>query len=271
MKYRDSLLKATLGFALCALPLAATGCLPSLNDPDYGPLTSQFVVSDIFSPSGFMGDGATPGYMTVDFDVAHCKQPRPPGAQGYCYSFTYFMDPTHNLDWAGAYWVFPTNSWGAYPGYAIQSQNFQQVRFWAAIDMPTPATAAGGGTTFFNGIAGGIDGNGFYGPNCTNGPRDFSRCTHVDKVRAQEVYEIGKDIGPDFKQFHISLAGQPATDELVGAFAWSMNFPSDSCTCSIPGLSRNECLAMNGTTNCATPVKVYIDDIVWDTAPPPTP
>src|SRR4051812_23912395 len=119
MKNRDWLSKALLGIASLALPLMTAGCVPQLDDPDYGPLTSTFAVSDIFSPSGFMGDGANPGYLTVDFHQENCKQPRPVGAQGNCYTFTYYMDPKANLNWAGVYWVFPTNSWGARPGYNI--------------------------------------------------------------------------------------------------------------------------------------------------------
>jgi len=271
MQYRDLLLKAMFGVTLFALPVGGAGCLPSLDDPDFGPLTSTFAVSDIFSPSGFMGDGANPGYLTVDFDQNHCKQPRPAGARGNCYSFTYYMDPHHNLMWAGVYWVFPTNSWGAFPGYAISSANFQQVRFYAALEMPTPMTKAAGGDTFFNGIAGGINGANFYGMPCANGPRDFGKCEHDDKIRAQEVFQIGKDIGPDYKQFHIALSNQPTAEELIGAFAWSMDFPSDSCTCSVAVTSPLECTAAGGQLNCPQPVKIYIDDIVWDTAPPPSP
>jgi hypothetical protein len=260
MKNRDWLLKALFRMAVVALPLAAAGCLPSLNDPDYGPLTSTFVVSDIFSPSGFMGDGANPGYLTVDFQESHCKQPRPAGHQGRCYSFTYYADPTGNMFWAGVYWVFPTNSWGSRPGYVIDSTKFQQVRFYAAIEMPTPSTKSGGGDTFFNGIAGGIDGKGFYGPS-----------EHDDKISEKDIFQIGTDIGPEFKQLHLPLVNQPAATELIGAFAWSIDFPSDSCTCSVAVSSPVECTSSGGKLNCPTPIKVFLDDIVWDTAPAPTP
>jgi hypothetical protein len=303
MKHFDSLLKATLGIALCALPLGATGCLPSLNDPDYGPLNSQFPVSDIFSPSGFMGDGAKPGYLTVDFEESHCKQPRPAGHQGRCYTFTYYMDPTAKLMWAGAYWVFPTNSWGVRPGYAFDATKFQQVRFYAAVETPAPGTMNTGGNIFLNSIAGGIKGGGFYGPPCPTinhyttdakfnemGQLDPNgtitknvACEHDDGFRAEEDFTIGKDVGPDYKQFHIPVANaianatDPMTgapkipDELIGAFAWSMAFPNDSCICSIHVDSNAECVDTGGVLTCPQPVKIYLDDIVWDTAPPPTP
>ena len=267
MKNRAWLLKVLFVLAVAAPPIAAAGCVPQLNDPDYGPLTSTFAVSDIFSPSGFMGDGANPGYLTVDFDQSHCKQPRPVGARGNCYTFTYFMDPTGNLFWAGVYWVYPTNSWGSRPGYQIQSANFQQVRFSAALDMPTPATTKGGGTSFFNGIAGGIDGRGFY--DRTNDAGVVTNVEHDDTINEKDIFAIGTDIGPDFKQFHLPLAGQPTATELIGAFAWSMDFPSDSCTCSVNVSSPAECVDMGGKLNCPQPVTIHIDDIVWDTNPPP--
>jgi hypothetical protein len=266
MKNRDWLLKALSGLAVVALPFAAVGCSPSLNDPDYGPLTSTFPVSDIFSPSGFMGDGANPGYLTVDFDESHCKQPRPLRAMGRCYTFTYFADPKPDMPWAGAYWVFPTNSWGSRPGYAIDGSKFQQVRFSAALDMPTPPTKNVGGTPLFNGVAGGIDGQGFYGPACDN--IDQHGCTHSDTIKVVKSFHIGTEIGSDFQQFHMPLAGMTA-NELVGAFAWSMDFPNDSCTCSVPVSSPAVCSAMGGQRTCPSPVIVHIDDIVWDTAPPP--
>jgi hypothetical protein len=296
MKNCDWLLKATLGIAACA----AVGCMPSINQPDYGPLNSAFAVSDFFSPSGFMGDGANPGFLTVDFGSGageRCKQPRPPGAQGNCYSFTYFMDGEHDLRWAGAYWVFPTNSWGSRPGYAFDATKFTHVRFYAALDTPQPATADGGGTTFFNAIAGGINGKGFYGPPCKSVHDHYAtdatgqlildmngkptRCEHDDTFRAEEIFQIGTDIGPDYKQFRIPLTlpimnamvtTGKLPDEIVGAFAWSIPFPSDSCTCNgMGGISAPNCRAMQGKVDCPFPVKVYIDDIVWETAPLPTP
>jgi hypothetical protein len=267
MEARDWFRIALVGFASIALPLGAAGCVPTLNDPPALPLTSTFAVSDIFSPSGFMGDGANPGYLTVDFD--HCKEPRPAGAQGRCYTFTYYADGTKKLYWAGVFWVFPTNSWGARPGYAIDSARFQQVRFYAALEMPTPITKDGGGNTYLNGIAGKINGGGFYGDPCTS--INQNGCEHQDKIRAEEVFQIGTDVGPDYKQFRIPLAGQPVAEELIGAFAWSMDFPNDSCSCSVAGVPAAQCTDMGGKVNCPTPVKIYIDDIVWDTAPLPTP
>jgi hypothetical protein len=48
-----------------------------------------------------------------------------------------------------------------------------------------------------------------------------------------------------------------------------MHFPDDSCTCSIKESSAIACVDSGGVLNCPQPVKIYIDDIVWDVAPPP--
>jgi hypothetical protein len=274
MKNRDWLSKALPVLLAVSGPVLATaGCVPQLNDPDYGPLTSTFAVSDYFAPSGFMGDGANPGYLTVDFNESHCKK-RPDGARGHCYTFTYYMDPNNVNPWAGAFWVYPTNSWGARPGYAIDSTKFQQVRFYAAVDMPTPITK-GGNASYFNGLAGGINANGFYMK--TNDAGVVTQMEHDDVIKAGTSVKIGTELGADFKQIHIPLDGQTPATELIGAFAWSMDFPADSCTCSIPGVKVLECTSATdangnptpGKVNCPNPVTIHIDDIVWDTNPPP--
>src|SRR5450432_726841 len=100
-----------------AVAAAAAGCLPSISDLDHGPLTNTFAVSDVFSPSGFMGDGEDFGSLTLQTNEG-CKEPRPPNAQGNCYVFTYYPNSIPGQDpWAGAFWVFPSNSWGSYPGH----------------------------------------------------------------------------------------------------------------------------------------------------------
>src|SRR3982751_2526008 len=93
-----------------AMLLGSGGWLPSIDDLDTGPLTSSFAVSDVFTPSGFMGDGATFSHLYMDVNT-NCQTPRPANAQGYCYTFTYFKDtsPTGAM-WAGVFWVFPANN-----------------------------------------------------------------------------------------------------------------------------------------------------------------
>jgi hypothetical protein len=272
------------------LPVVAAGCLPSLNDPDRGPLTQTFAVSDYFSPSGFMGDGAFEGYVTMEVNQ-NCL-PRPTNAHGSCYHFTYYMDPNSGpLYWAGVYWVFPSNSWGTRPGYKIDPTVFKQVRFYAAVKTPAVNTTKGGGTSFFNGIAGGIS-LGKY-TACTQAQEDAqvvatdtspngdkTNCEYDDEYRGETNLAIGTDITDTPKPFSLVPMDQGkgyVPDDLVGAFAWSMDFPSDSCTCSVTVTTVSDCRSTTdpssptgmGVLNCPYPVEVWLDDVVWDTTPPP--
>src|SRR5262249_55622834 len=110
-----------------------------------GPINGPFLVSDYYVPSGLMGDGAYPGQLTLDINK-NCKQPRPPGAQGDCYHFLYKVA---DVRWAGAFWVFPSNSWGSSPGRNVfgpvdkgpdprdpskHLTGYNYVRFYAATD-----------------------------------------------------------------------------------------------------------------------------------------
>src|SRR5258708_19304117 len=97
--------------------------------------------------------------------------------------------------------------------------------------MPTPITKSNGGTTFFNGIAGGIDGKQFYGPS-----------EHNDVINEKDIFTIGTDIGADYKQFHLPLTSQATATDLIAAFAWSMDFPNDSSSSSPPVTSPTHSL-----------------------------
>ena len=111
----QSLSPARLAAALLlALPLAACGPKDEAERAQSGPIKGAFLVSNFFTPSGLMGDGAVPDRVTVDINE-HCKE-RPPGAQGDCYRFTYIPAEVH---WAGAFWVYPANNWGATRGRPV--------------------------------------------------------------------------------------------------------------------------------------------------------
>jgi hypothetical protein len=88
----------------------------------------DFAVSDYYSASGFMGDGENRGFLTVTRDE-DCK-PRPDGAQGSCFHFTYNVGVE---GWSGVYWQYPANNWGYEPGRAI-GDTYQTVRFVASAE-----------------------------------------------------------------------------------------------------------------------------------------
>lgn len=104
--------------ATLLLVLSAVGCGPSdeADRAKTGPIVGPFIVSDFFTPSGFMGDGAVPGRLTADVNE-NCRTPRPEGAQGDCYRFVY--EPSLDVKWAGVFWVHPANSWGTVSGRDI--------------------------------------------------------------------------------------------------------------------------------------------------------
>jgi hypothetical protein len=106
---------------VCGLIFVACGPTPAT--PDDGPLTPPFVVSDHFAPTGYMGDGTTIGTVRMDNDA--CPT-RAPGARGDCYTVTY----TPTGAWAGIYWQYPANNWGAKPG-RIVLPGAKRVVVWA--------------------------------------------------------------------------------------------------------------------------------------------
>jgi hypothetical protein len=275
MRHRQSPVRTLL---VIGLVLAGGGCLPPLDNLDQGPLNSTFAVSDYYTPSGYMGDGAYLGLLTQKVNQG-CR-PRPAGAQGNCYVFTYNPNTFGRDPWAGVFWVFPSNSWGSMYGHAIDTAPFKQIRFWAAIEGPTPFTENGGLPISFNGLVGGINPNGGFAS--TGLPE------HKDGVKASFGAVIGTDIGPEFKQFHIPLTdavkgsectGNPsctppgetvfglATD-LIAAFGWAFHYPDDGPGCKPDKLIGARCPTDQFAAPPA-PVRVFLDDIVWDTQDPP--
>jgi len=232
-----------LSALLCSL--AAIACGP----PDEGsrvlnpgPVKGPFYVSDFFTPSGDMGDGEFAGNLITTFNTA-CKA-RPPNAGGDCYRFDYYVS---SEKWAGVYWVFPSNSWGAYPGRSIigpvdlgnGQHSYNSVTFSAAVDQATLDANPGG--LFVNFIAGGIDGSQASPPqpyadqSCTGGP---STCVPFKA-------EQGTTLDTDWQKISIDISNTPLT-AVIGAFAWVSSYPPTA----VPGMTP--------------PQTIFIDDIVWE-------
>jgi len=93
-------------------------------------LALPFAVDSYFRPTGYMGDGITPGPVVVQ--TSGCKMPRPVGAKGNCYKITYKpQTPETGPAWSGLYWQYPDNNWGAKPGKRI-ARGATKVTFYAA-------------------------------------------------------------------------------------------------------------------------------------------
>ncbi len=191
-----------------------------------GPLAEPFAVSEFFSPSGHMGDGAVPGPLTLDIDE-NCKD-RPPGARGDCYRFTYV--PSTQL-WAGVYWQYPSNNWGTEHGWPVAQRAdeagvlpvFTTVKFMAASNVPADASGNALSVQF---IVGGINGGFAFSD-------DFKFST------------FKTDISTEWKAYSIDISGVPFSS-VIGAFCWVTSYPSGSDPQALPAHV------------------LYLDDIVWE-------
>jgi hypothetical protein len=153
-----------------------------------------FAVSEFFSPSGHMGDGAQPGHVTVDVSNGACK-PRPLGAQGDCYRFVYRPG---ELLWAGVYWQHPANNWGSRPGRNLAAP-FTRIRFVAASDADElPVQFIGGGI------------------------RDRQK-PFADSFRVAQLETVTRE----WQAFSLDISGQ-TIDSVIGAFAWVTAYPADT-------------------------------------------
>ncbi|HXK18501.1 MAG TPA: hypothetical protein VNG33_11895 [Polyangiaceae bacterium] len=252
--------------ALC-LSLVMVACGPSneASRAQSGPIVGPFLVSDVYTPSGFMGDGAIPGRMTVSIN-SDCKQPRPAGAQGDCYHFIYRVS---DVKWAGCDWVYPTNSWGSVPGRTLigpvdlgknpdhpekEMYGYNHVRFSAAVDMnynpKDPLTAE----PLFDSWAGRLDGRTatppqpYWDTGCSvfPGMPPTVTCTDTSDPLHPVPYAFApskttNSLKNEWQQFSVDLS-KWSVDQVIGGFGW----------------------AANDSDNPGKTLSLYFDDIVWE-------
>jgi hypothetical protein len=152
-------------------------------------LALPFTVDSYFRPTGYMGDGNTPGPVMVQ--TTGCKMPRPQGAKGNCYKVTYKpQTPETGPAWSGVYWQYPDNNWGEKPGKRI-APGATKVAFYAA------AETAGEMVTF---RVGGIQNVG---------------AAHQDSLKV----DLAQALTTTLTQYSIDLRGE-TYDEVLGPFAW---------------------------------------------------
>ena len=97
-------------------------------DEDAGPevpTALPFTVDDYYAPSGFMGDGETPGGITL-VDNA-CEGDRAGDGLGFCREFTWTKG---TVGWGGVYWQYPDGNWGTAPGLPVPA-GATEVTFYA--------------------------------------------------------------------------------------------------------------------------------------------
>jgi hypothetical protein len=81
-----------------------------------GAIALPVVVSDNFLMTGGMGDAAVAGAVTASTDAAACAGEPAAANVGACYSITYQPQPLMPgapSTWAGFFWQYPANNWGA--------------------------------------------------------------------------------------------------------------------------------------------------------------
>jgi hypothetical protein len=212
------------------------------------PLVSTFAVSDEFSPTYFFGDAQVAGDVTMSVN-AGCK-PRPAGARGDCYVFSYRTATGEASPSAWVSWVFPAKGAATLPGRAVDTSKFQQVRFYAAIEGPSPLTQNGAKISLSLMVGGfGL----VLGGNYEDGARSALFLTAGSDVDSTlRPFTIRLDslaLGVNCGSPQVQCAGGFAS-AVISAFAWQIEYPTD------------------GDPTGQSPLKIYLDDVVWDTAAP---
>jgi hypothetical protein len=227
-RFTVTTLAAKVPFSQAIVPLLAvllSACGPEAGKPK-GPPEGPFAVSEYFAASGAMGDGATEGNL-VTSENKNCKE-RPAGARGNCYAFDY---TPNSILWAGVYWQYPANNWGADPGLPLP-EGLTKISFQAAV-LEAPA---GGERMKF--AIGGI--------GVPPLPVDATDFPNDDQFK----YEEFKYITTDWQAFEFMLP--PPIDpnlpiaSLIGAFAWYANYPEGADFTTL------------------APKTIYIDDIYYE-------
>ncbi|MCU1283297.1 MAG: Glutamate synthase large chain [bacterium] len=172
------------------------GSPPDLAMAPAGPML-PFVVDTVFVSSGFMGDGAMAGTITMTpaktGDSNDCNGMRAgTTASGSCHSVVYAPPTSGGMGWGGVYWQYPANNWGTKAGYGVPA-GAKKVTFQAK------GLKGGEKVTF---LAGGIISAGN---------------PYTDSVKATTTVTLTAAWAP----YTIDLSGQSYT-QVLGGFGWTM-------------------------------------------------
>ncbi|MCX6566924.1 MAG: hypothetical protein NTW38_10985 [Candidatus Aminicenantes bacterium] len=109
----------------CTVILSIFACLAAQQRTNPG-----IDVENLFSPSGFMGDGEFERTY-IDFSGAYQTAPHSAPA---CIKITYSIGP-HRF--AGIYWLNEPDNWGDNPGSNYSGRGLSKVTFWAKGELGT--------------------------------------------------------------------------------------------------------------------------------------
>jgi hypothetical protein len=219
----------------CLLGGVACGPGTGTEGVEVGPLQGRFYVSDEFSPSGHMGDGENPGFITASIGV-NCKA-RAPNVGGACYRYDYQPDLRPGAAmWAGVYWVYPSNDWGTRPGRTLIPP-YKRVRFKAAAELrPDASNPETKETPRVSFLVGGIGSN-------PADPQPYADETIGHAQAVKNAY-----LTPEWQDLEIDLSSvvPDAPFDMISGFCWTVNYQ--------PGVPTPQ----------SPPTVIYLDDIVWD-------
>jgi hypothetical protein len=193
--------------SLLVLVLALGAC--SVSEPDADRLvTLPFLVSDEFTPSGFMGDGSGDDVITMHVSDASCHV-RTPELRGACFRFDYRPPATGSVGWGGVYFQAPPNNWGSLPGKRIAS-GASQLRLRAAgVTGSELATFRVGGLS-------GMNASGEPYPN-------------ADSFQAEQSFALSTEL----TEYVVPIPASAAYDRVLGGFAWTLLAPADHAAIGI--------------------------------------
>lgn len=141
----------------------------------------------VFAPSGWMGDV---GAIAVD-----PKCTTKPKSGKFCMKWTYDISKDSKSGWAGVYWQYPANNWGAKKGLDLTGH--RRLTFWVRGET---------GNEILNITLGGIKGD---------RPDSFTK-------------EIkGMKLSTQWKQYVVDLSGRDLSN-VVGGFCWTADSKQNS-------------------------------------------
>jgi hypothetical protein len=217
---------------LLGAPCLFAACGPKTGTP-LQPPAGAFTVSDYFAASGAMADGdgmSAPGMITTNqYSGSTCgDKARAPGARGHCFTFDYVPGP--NL-FAGVYFQYPANNWGAEPGLPVHADKFTKVTFKFAV--------ADNNQTMLRFGIGGI------GVPMHSDADIMKGFTNSDQFIQTDYPQTATG---DWQPFTLTIVPTdlPKITNIIGAFAWYASYPMGSDFTTLP------------------PTTIYIDDLVYE-------
>jgi len=163
----------------------STGDTRPATKPDSQPAVAPVNIQNLFTPSGWMGDGEY-GKKYVQFSGKETDNPHSaPTAIKVSYRFG-------QKNWAGIYWQNLPDNWGQKPGNNYSGSGLSKVTFWARGQT---------GSEVVEFKSGGIDAEGK--------PYRDSYTATTGKV----------ELGRDWKQYQIPLVNMDLSS-VIGGFSW---------------------------------------------------